>query len=256
MVRTPCCDKTGLKKGAWTPEEDRKLMDYITRYGSWNWRQLPKFAGLQRCGKSCRLRWLNYLRPNIKRGNYTKDEEEIIISLHETLGNRWSAIAAELPGRTDNEIKNHWHTYLKKRLRKSSVEAPQSSSGDDLAQNYQHGQEKDTEETGVNTQNPANSAQIIESSSSTLSPQAPSIDFSTTDNISPTNIELISDDDFAFLEAYELPGGNFWTEPFMSDDYFMPSDLMAPLVDPDSPCFDGEIPSPFSFISMEDYNLY
>ncbi|KAJ6693365.1 hypothetical protein OIU85_004162 [Salix viminalis] len=72
MVRAPCCDKTGLKKGAWTPEEDRKLMAYVTRYGCWNWRQLPKFAGLQRCGKSCRLRWLNYLRPNIKRGNYTE----------------------------------------------------------------------------------------------------------------------------------------------------------------------------------------
>ncbi|KAG5224914.1 myb-related protein [Salix suchowensis] len=204
MVRTPCCDTTGLKKGAWSAEEDRKLMAYITRYGSWNWRQLPKFAGLQRCGKSCRLRWLNYLRPNIKRGNYTKEEEEIIISLHETLGNRWSAIAAKLPGRTDNEIKNHWHTNLKKRLRKSS---PQSSSGDDdLAQNSK-GQEKDTEETDVNTQPPANSAQIIESSSSTLSPQAPSIDLSTTDNIAPANMDFISDDGFAFLEAYEFPGG-------------------------------------------------
>ncbi|KAJ6761894.1 MYB FAMILY TRANSCRIPTION FACTOR [Salix koriyanagi] len=251
MVRTPCCDKTGLKKGAWTPEEDRKLMDYITRYGSWNWRQLPKFAGLQRCGKSCRLRWLNYLRPNIKRGNYTKDEEEIIISLHETLGNRWSAIAAKLPGRTDNEIKNHWHTYLKKRSGKIS---PQSSSDNDLAQTYQ-GQDKDTEETVlINTQSAANSAQIIESSSSTLSPQAPSFDdLSATDNTAPANMDLISDNDFAFMETYELPGGNFWTEPFMSDDYFMPSDLMAPLVDP---CFDGEIASPFSFISMEDYNLY
>ncbi|KAJ6745052.1 hypothetical protein OIU79_031239 [Salix purpurea] len=94
---------------------------------------------------------------------------------------------------------------------------------------------------------PANSAQIIESSSSTLSPQAPSIDLSTTDNIAPANMDLISDDGFAFLEAYEFPGGNFWTEPFLSDDYFMPSDLMEPLVYPDSPC---------SFIIMEDYNLY
>ena len=123
------------------------------------------------------------------------------------------------------------------------MEAPQSSSGDDLAQNYQ-GQEKDIEETVVNTQSPANSAQIIESSSSTLSPRAPSVDLSATETIAPTNMDLISDDDFAFLEAYELPGGNFWTEPFMSDDYFMPSDLMAPLVYPDSPC---------SFIIMEDY---
>ncbi|KAL9345431.1 hypothetical protein Peur_063106 [Populus x canadensis] len=250
MARTPCCDKTELKKGAWTPEEDMKLMAYVTRYGSWNWRQLPKYAGLQRCGKSCRLRWLNYLRPNIKRGNYTEEEEEIIISLHETLGNRWSAIAAQLPGRTDNEIKNHWHTNLKKRLTKKSVEATRSCSDDDK------GQEKDTGETEVNTQIPANSAQIIESSSCTLSPQASSGDFSTTDNIAATNMDLVSDDDFSFLEAYEIPSGNFWTEPFLSDDYFMPNDFLAPLVNPDSPFFDGEISSPFAFINTEDCNLY
>ncbi|KAE8708772.1 Transcription repressor MYB6 [Hibiscus syriacus] len=72
---------------------------------------------LLRCGKSCRLRWINYLRPHIKRGNFTLEEEETINQLHEMLGNRWSAIAAKLPGRTDNEIKNVWDTHLKKRLK-------------------------------------------------------------------------------------------------------------------------------------------
>ncbi|WVZ01265.1 hypothetical protein V8G54_027334 [Vigna mungo] len=120
-MRTPSWDNRGLKKGTWTPEEDRKLVAYVTRYGSWNWRQLPRFAGLERCGKSCRLRWLNYLRPNIKRGNYTDKEEETIIKLHEKLGNKWSVIATHLPGRTDNEIKNHWHTTLKKRFEKKAV---------------------------------------------------------------------------------------------------------------------------------------
>ncbi|KAF8043232.1 hypothetical protein BT93_A1546 [Corymbia citriodora subsp. variegata] len=116
MARTPGRDKNGMKKGTWTPEEDKKLRAYVSKYGFWNWRQLPKYAGLSRCGKSCRLRWMNYLRPDIKRGNYTKEEEDTIVRLQKLLGNKWSAIASHLPRRTDNELKNHWHTNLKKRL--------------------------------------------------------------------------------------------------------------------------------------------
>ncbi|KAL0005388.1 hypothetical protein SO802_012949 [Lithocarpus litseifolius] len=88
MVRTPCCEKMGLKKGPWTPEEDQVLISYIQTYGHQNWRALPKQAGLLRCGKSCRLRWTNYLRPDIKRGNFSMEEEETIIKLHHILGNR------------------------------------------------------------------------------------------------------------------------------------------------------------------------
>ncbi|KAG6722451.1 hypothetical protein I3842_03G160500 [Carya illinoinensis] len=116
MGRTPCCDKDGLKKGPWTPEEDLKLVNYIQLHGPGNWRTIPKNAGLQRCGKSCRLRWTNYLRPDIKRGRFSFEEEETIIQLHSILGNKWSAIAARLPGRTDNEIKNYWNTHIRKRL--------------------------------------------------------------------------------------------------------------------------------------------
>ncbi|KAL5783515.1 hypothetical protein ACOSP7_008544 [Xanthoceras sorbifolium] len=114
MGRSPCCSKEGLNRGAWTATEDKILTDYINAHGDGKWRRLPKAAGLERCGKSCRLRWLNYLRPDIKRGNLTQDEEDLIVRLHRLLGNRWSLIAGRLPGRTDNEIKNYWNTKLSK----------------------------------------------------------------------------------------------------------------------------------------------
>ncbi|KAL5553743.1 hypothetical protein UlMin_041144 [Ulmus minor] len=122
MGRSPCCEKVGLKKGPWTPEEDQKLLAYIEEHGHGSWRALPAKAGLQRCGKSCRLRWTNYLRPDIKRGKFSLQEEQTIIQLHALLGNRWSAIATHLPKRTDNEIKNYWNTHLKKRLTKMGID--------------------------------------------------------------------------------------------------------------------------------------
>ncbi|CAI0560487.1 unnamed protein product [Linum tenue] len=167
MGRTPCCNVDGLKKGAWTSEEDQKLIAYIQEHGEGGWRTLPQKAGLQRCGKSCRLRWANYLRPDIKRGEFSPEEEDRIIELHASLGNRypparegkekiptiktlsssflplltWSAIARHLPRRTDNEIKNYWNTHLKKRLLEKGIHptthkpisptAGSSSSSDD-----------------------------------------------------------------------------------------------------------------------------
>eukprot|EP01018_Ginkgo_biloba_P005039 Gb_13117 [translate_table: standard] len=122
MGRAPCCDENGLKKGPWTPEEDQKLIEYIQKNGHGSWRALPKHAGLLRCGKSCRLRWTNYLRPDIKRGKFSFEEEQTILQLHAILGNKWSAIAAHLPGRTDNEIKNFWNTHLKKRLLQMGID--------------------------------------------------------------------------------------------------------------------------------------
>ncbi|XVE76125.1 hypothetical protein DITRI_Ditri12bG0148300 [Diplodiscus trichospermus] len=117
MGRAPCCDKANVKKGPWSPEEDAKLKEYIEKHGTGgNWIALPQKAGLKRCGKSCRLRWLNYLRPNIKHGEFSDDEDRIICTLFASIGSRWSIIAAQLPGRTDNDIKNYWNTKLKKKL--------------------------------------------------------------------------------------------------------------------------------------------
>lgn len=122
MGRQPCCDKLGVKKGPWTAEEDKKLINFILTNGQCCWRAVPKLAGLRRCGKSCRLRWTNYLRPDLKRGLLSEAEEKLVIDLHARLGNRWSKIAARLPGRTDNEIKNHWNTHIKKKLLKMGID--------------------------------------------------------------------------------------------------------------------------------------
>ncbi|XP_061350473.1 transcription factor RAX3-like [Gastrolobium bilobum] len=117
MGRAPCCDKANVKKGPWSPEEDAKLKSYIEQNGTGgNWIALPQKIGLKRCGKSCRLRWLNYLRPNLKHGGFSEEEDNIICSLYISIGSRWSIIAAQLPGRTDNDIKNYWNTRLKKKL--------------------------------------------------------------------------------------------------------------------------------------------
>uniref|UniRef100_A0A7N0TYX6 Uncharacterized protein n=1 Tax=Kalanchoe fedtschenkoi TaxID=63787 RepID=A0A7N0TYX6_KALFE len=118
MGRSPGCDKVvGVKKGPWTPEEDIILVSYIQDHGPGNWRLVPTNTGLQRCSKSCRLRWTNYLRPGIRRGNFTDQEEKMIIHLQALFGNRWAAIASYLPQRTDNDIKNYWNTHLKKKLK-------------------------------------------------------------------------------------------------------------------------------------------
>ncbi|GMH03803.1 hypothetical protein Nepgr_005642 [Nepenthes gracilis] len=128
MGRSPCCSKVGLNRGAWTAMEDKILADYIKIHGEGKWRHIPIKAGLKRCGKSCRLRWLNYLKPDIKRGNITHDEEDLIIRLHKLLGNRWSLIAGRLPGRTDNEIKNYWNSNIVKKIvgHQSSISRPKS----------------------------------------------------------------------------------------------------------------------------------
>ncbi|KAJ7973194.1 Myb transcription factor [Quillaja saponaria] len=122
MGRHSCCYKQRLRKGLWSPEEDEKLLNYITKHGHGCWSSVPKLAGLHRCGKSCRLRWINYLRPDLKRGAFSHQEENLIIELHAVLGNRWSQIAAQLPGRTDNEIKNLWNSSLKKKLRQRGID--------------------------------------------------------------------------------------------------------------------------------------
>ncbi|KAI4380291.1 hypothetical protein MLD38_006497 [Melastoma candidum] len=111
--------KGANRGGPWTAEEDLKLARAIEVHGPRMWKLVAVEAGLSRGGKSCRLRWLNYLRPNLKRGNISDQEEDLILRLHRLLGNRWSLIAGRLPGRTDNEIKNYWNTHLHRKVERT-----------------------------------------------------------------------------------------------------------------------------------------
>ncbi|KAK7345494.1 hypothetical protein VNO77_16098 [Canavalia gladiata] len=104
-----------FRKGTWLQEEDEQLTSFVTRLGERRWDSLAKVSGLRRSGKSCRLRWMNYLRPNLKHGPFSDEEEQLIVQLQQQWGNKWSKIARRLAGRTDNEIKNYWKTHLSKR---------------------------------------------------------------------------------------------------------------------------------------------
>ncbi|KMS98709.1 hypothetical protein BVRB_3g069570 [Beta vulgaris subsp. vulgaris] len=118
----------GWRKGPWTAEEDKLLIEYVNLQGEGRWNSVARLTGLRRNGKSCRLRWVNYLRPDLKRGQITPHEESIILELHAKWGNRWSTIARSLPGRTDNEIKNYWRTHFKKKEKTPSNNVEKSKT--------------------------------------------------------------------------------------------------------------------------------
>ncbi|XP_047307103.1 transcription factor MYB8-like [Impatiens glandulifera] len=157
MGRSPCCVKAHTNKGAWTREEDQRLIDYIRAHGEGSWRSLPQAAGLLRCGKSCRLRWINYLRPDLKRGNFTDKEDDVIIKLHSLFGNKWSLIAARLPGRTDNEIKNYWNTHIKRKLISRGIDPQTHRSLNSFVARNSQNQLPDVDFSGRNTSSSSSS---------------------------------------------------------------------------------------------------
>ncbi|XP_038691301.1 transcription factor MYB10-like [Tripterygium wilfordii] len=224
--RKPCCVKSEVKRGPWSPSEDLRLIEYVHSNGHSNWRTLPEKAGLRRCGKSCRLRWLNYLSPDVKRGNFTKEDEDIIIKLHETMGNKWSTIASFLPGRTDNEIKNVWNTYLKKRVSKddtnssanrqnqSSSSSASSSSWTTMLEYSTGGKKKDIEMGNVIGMDQPFFNQIV-SSNMGMREMHPSL---SSNNSILTHQKLFDLPNPGFDEAMEAFDFNFWGDYYDQDN--------------------------------------
>ncbi|XP_024994052.1 transcription factor MYB30-like [Cynara cardunculus var. scolymus] len=212
MVRAPRFDKYGIKKGKWSEEEDNKLRAFVEKYGHRNWRQLPTLAGLSRCGKSCRLRWMNYLRPNMKSGNFTQEEEDVIVDIHNKLGNKWAIMAAKLPGRSDNDIKNYWHTRLKNRV-------PKDRTHDQVFKNEQIGSSKPNPTTGFRSNLEQLQQQEVAVLVAVLSSKSPSS--SSTTEPSPcwsTGSNHDDADSTKIMPWFSEPSESFWNEPFLLDD--------------------------------------
>ncbi|XP_010674459.2 transcription factor MYB61 [Beta vulgaris subsp. vulgaris] len=188
MGRHSCCYKQKLRKGLWSPEEDEKLLRHITQYGHGCWSSVPKLAGLQRCGKSCRLRWINYLRPDLKRGAFSQEEENLIVELHAVLGNKWSQIAAQLPGRTDNEIKNLWNSCLKKKLRQRGIDPNTHKPLSEVEIEEEKAKSSNTSNNSSNTTNNSNNSRKTDK----LSVLSTMINNDTTTTINLTNTNTTS----------------------------------------------------------------
>ncbi|GAB2270992.1 hypothetical protein Dimus_005848 [Dionaea muscipula] len=120
-----------IRKGPWKVEEDVVLLNHVKKYGPRDWSSIRSKGLLQRTGKSCRLRWVNKLRPNLKNGcKFSTEEENTVIELQAQYGNKWARIATHLPGRTDNDVKNFWSSRQKRlaRILHSHTSCASSSS--------------------------------------------------------------------------------------------------------------------------------
>ncbi|XP_042961059.1 transcription repressor MYB4-like isoform X1 [Carya illinoinensis] len=192
-----CCSKHKVKRRLWSPEEDEKLIRCLATHGHGSWSSVPKLAGLHRCARSCRSRWLNYLRPDLKRGSFTSEEEQIIIDVHRIVGNKWAQIAKHLPSRTDNEVKNFWNSYIKKRFISQGLDrnthniicSDHQKASRKVACNISHTHQQPISVLSLNSQTTDASMEMIKNSSVKVPnfqfPFPQTLDITTTDDQTP-----------------------------------------------------------------------
>uniref|UniRef100_A0A5B7BBT0 Transcription factor GAMYB n=1 Tax=Davidia involucrata TaxID=16924 RepID=A0A5B7BBT0_DAVIN len=214
-----------LKKGPWTVAEDGILTEYVKRHGEGNWNAVQRNSGLLRCGKSCRLRWANHLRPNLKKGTFSPEEEKLIIELHAKLGNKWARMASQLPGRTDNEIKNYWNTRVKRRQRAGLPIYPP-----DIEQQHHHHQPDQQQQQRQPSSSPSSFTSLFSSSQRSKPNFTPSLSPFNPINFSTAANPLQRHHNSSFLNngsSFALPLSSY-VSPFSSTlfNHSLPTELL------------------------------